>query len=158
MAMTRFLVLALLWTAAAWAPAAPQAAPARALATSELTIVSGEARHQFRVELALTPEDQAKGLMFRRELAADAGMLFVFPSIGEVSFWMRNTYIPLDLLFIDGDGRIVNITERAVPRSLATMPSGAPVRAVLEVNGGTVARLGIAPGDMVLHPMLNGER
>ena len=108
-------------------------------------------RHDFSVELAITPRQQQQGLMFRRDMAPDAGMLFVYRPQRAASMWMRNTMIPLDMLFIAEDGRIVKIVERAVPLSLKTISADHPVRAVLEVNGGTVARLGIAPGDRVIH-------
>ena len=108
-------------------------------------------RHDFDVELAITPQQQQQGLMFRRDMAPDAGMLFVYRPRRAASMWMRNTMIPLDMLFIAEDGRIVKIVERAVPLSLKTISADHPVRAVLEVNGGTVARLGIAPGDRVIH-------
>jgi hypothetical protein len=109
------------------------------------------ARHDIRVELAISPQQQQQGLMFRRDLAADAGMLFVYSRVRRVSMWMRNTYIPLDMLFIADDGEIVRIVERAVPLSLKTISSDQPVRGVLEMNGGTAARLGIKRGDRVLY-------
>lgn len=87
--------------------------------------------------------------MFRRELAPDAGMLFDFKTPTVATMWMRNTLIPLDMLFVGGDGHIVNIHERAVPQSDAIIAAAAPVRAVIELNGGTAARLGIRPGDRV---------
>lgn len=108
-------------------------------------------RHDFTVELAITPEQQAQGLMFRRDLGDSAGMLFLFGRERPVSFWMKNTLIPLDMLFIDRRGRIVDIAERTVPQSLTSISPGRPVAAVLELNGGTADRLGIAPGDRVLH-------
>lgn len=92
--------------------------------------------------------------MYRRRLAADAGMLFIFEKPEPARFWMKNTYIPLDIIFIAPDGRISNIAERTVPLSLETVASDGPVVAVLEVNGGTAARLGIRPGDRVIHPAL----
>lgn len=121
---------------------------------STLVIVSGDERHPFTVEMAVTSEQRAQGLMFRRELAADAGMLFDFgkrPS--RAAMWMKNTLIPLDMLFIAPDGRIESIAERTVPHSLESISSRGPVRAVLELNGGTVSRLGIEPGDRVEHPL-----
>ena len=130
----------------------------QALAVSEIAISSGGKRHNFRVEMALTDEQRARGLMFRRELAPDAGMLFDFEATQPVAFWMKNTFIPLDMLFIAADGRIVNIAERTVPHSLSVVPSAGPVRAVLELNGGTVARLGIRPGDRVVHAIFAGQR
>ncbi len=103
--------------------------------------------------MAVTPQERSRGLMERRELAADAGMLFDYGNERFVSFWMKNTLIPLDMLFIKSDGRIARIAERTTPLSLVAVPSGEAVRAVLEVNGGTADRLGIAPGDRVVHPI-----
>jgi uncharacterized membrane protein (UPF0127 family) len=91
--------------------------------------------------------------MHRPSMAADVGMLFDFKADAPVAMWMRNTLIPLDMLFITRDGRIANIAERTVPYSETSIPSKGPVRAVLEVNGGTAARLKIRPGDRVDHPM-----
>jgi uncharacterized membrane protein (UPF0127 family) len=124
---------------------------------SALTIeLADGTRHDLDVELALTPSQHAQGLMYRRDLAPDAGMLFVYRQDGPRSMWMKNTYIPLDMLFLARDGRVVQVVERAVPHSLATIASKESVAAVLELNGGTVDRLGIAPGDRVLHPALGG--
>lgn len=120
-------------------------------ASSELTIVSGTGRHQFKIEIATTGEAQARGLMFRRTLAPDAGMLFVYPVNGPIRMWMKNTYLPLDMLFVDDSGRITHIAERTVPHSTKIIRSNGPVRAVLEVNGGTASRLGITKGDRVIH-------
>jgi uncharacterized protein len=116
---------------------------------SRLTIDSGQGAQTFNVELATTPDQMQVGLMFRQNLAPDAGMLFVYPSEQQVAFWMKNTVIPLDMLFIAGDGKIRRIVERTIPLSTAVIPSVDEVRAVLEVNGGTAARLGIKPGDVV---------
>ncbi len=90
--------------------------------------------------------------MFRRVLAADAGMLFPYKRDQVMGFWMKNTLIPLDMLFVSADGVIRTIAQRTVPRSLMAVSSRVAVRAVLELNGGTTARLGIKPGDRVLHP------
>ena len=120
---------------------------------AELAIVSGGSRHRFTVELALTPEQMSQGLMFRRSMPADAGMLFDYRSVQPVSFWMRNTFIPLDLIFILPDGKIAGIHERAVPLDERPISSPVPVRAVLEVNGGTATRLGLRTGDRVVHPI-----
>jgi uncharacterized membrane protein (UPF0127 family) len=119
---------------------------------SALTIATRSARHDFTIELAQTPAEMERGLMFRTALAPDRGMLFLYADDRPVSFWMKNTYIPLDLFFIDRHGAIVQIAERAVPMSTALISSKAPVRAVLELNGGTAQRLGIAVGDRVEHP------
>jgi len=122
-------------------------------ATSELTIVSATGPHRFTVEVAQTPAQMEQGLMFRRAMASDAGMLFDYKTPTVATMWMRNTFIPLDMLFVDAQGRVVNIRERAVPQSLDVIAAAAPVRAVIELNGGTAARLGIAPGDQVQHPI-----
>lgn len=123
---------------------------------SKLVIAGQSGRHDFDVELAVNPDQRAQGLMYRRMMAADSGMLFDFGARPQrASMWMKNTFIPLDMLFIAGDGRIESIVERTVPHSLETVSSRGPVRAVLELNGGTVARLGIAPGDRVEHPIFS---
>jgi uncharacterized protein len=121
--------------------------------TSELTIISATGPHRFKVELAETPEQMTQGLMFRTSLAPDAGMLFDYKQPTAATMWMRNTLIPLDMLFVDAQGRIVNIHQRAVPQSLDVIAAAAPVRAVIELNGGTASRLGIEPGDRVVHPI-----
>lgn len=120
---------------------------------SPLVIVTAEGkRHQFRVELAADDQTRARGLMFRKELPADQGMLFDYGGTErEVAMWMQNTLIPLDMLFIRADATILSIAERTVPLSTDSIYAGGPVRAVLELNGGTVARLRIRPGDRVLH-------
>jgi len=110
----------------------------------------------FGVEMAVTPEEQAKGLMYRRELPEKQGMLFDFHREQPTSFWMKNTYIPLDMIFIRADGRILRIAENTKPLSEDLVPSGGPVRAVLEVIGGTAKKLGIARGDRVKHPIFRG--
>jgi len=136
------------------------AGAAGCLAASELQpleIASKSGVHVFAVELASTPQEQATGLMFRRELPEGRGMLFDFHRDQPTSFWMKNTYIPLDMIFIRGDGRILRIAENTVPLSETLIPSGGPVRAGLEVIAGTAKRLGIAPGDRVGHPIFEGR-
>jgi hypothetical protein len=118
---------------------------------SALSIVTAGGEKTFEVEIAKTPQQQAQGLMYRRSMAADAGMLFVYARPQRVSYWMKNTFIPLDMLFIAADGRIVNIRQRTVPHSLAPVRSDGEVLAVLELNGGTTSRLGIKAGDAVRH-------
>ena len=121
---------------------------------SELVVASAKGEHRFRVELALTPEQRAQGLQHRPFLAENAGMLFIFDQPGPIGMWMLNTLIPLDMIFIAADGRIANIAERTKPKSLDTVGSTGPAIGVLEVLGGTAARLGIRPGDRVVHPLL----
>jgi uncharacterized membrane protein (UPF0127 family) len=118
-----------------------------------LTIVSGSARHAFEVEVMREDADRAQGLMYRRSLAADRGMLFDFVRVEPVSMWMKNTYISLDMVFIRPDGTIARIAADTEPLSTRTISSGEPVNGVLEVAAGTAARLGIKPGDRVEHPM-----
>jgi len=122
---------------------------ARAAELQTLEIASKTGVHAFRVEMAITAEEKERGLMFRRELPEGQGMLFDFQFDQPVAFWMKNTYIPLDMIFIRGDGRILRIAENTEPLSERNIPSGGPVRAVLEVIGGTAKKLGIAPGDRV---------
>jgi uncharacterized membrane protein (UPF0127 family) len=129
--------------------------PLRAIDLQTLEIASATGVHPFAVEIADTDADRAKGLMYRKELPEGHGMLFDFKREQDVSFWMQNTYIPLDMIFIRGDGRILRIAENAEPLSTRLIPSGGPVLAVLEVIGGTAKKLGIAPGDRVAHPIFN---
>lgn len=116
---------------------------------SNLVIETSTGPKRFKVELAVTPEQEEQGLMYREHLDPDAGMLFVFNDTAPRSFWMKNTLIPLDMLFIAADGHIVDIHERAIPLSEDIIPSQVPARAVLELNGGAVTRLGIRVGDLV---------
>ncbi len=124
---------------------------------STLEIVTKNGVHVFSVELAANDEERQKGLMFRKELPEGQGMLFDFKNDQPISMWMRNTYIPLDMLFINSDGTIRRIAENTTPLSERTIPSGGPVRGVLEVIGGTAKKLGIAPGDRVAHPIFSGR-
>jgi uncharacterized membrane protein (UPF0127 family) len=106
-------------------------------------------------ELALTPGEQQLGLMYRRKLGEDEGMLFVFPGEQERSFWMKNTYVELDMIFLDSNFSVVSFIERAVPLSETPRRSQKPARYVLEVPGGSVARWGLTAGDtLVLHSKL----
>lgn len=118
----------------------------------EVTVVSASGAHSFTVEIADDAAERTRGLMFRREMADDAGMLFLFDEAAPRSFWMSNTYISLDIIYIGEDGRIVSIAERTTPFSERSIPSFGPAIAVLEVNGGTSDRLQFAAGDEVRHP------
>jgi hypothetical protein len=120
-----------------------------------LEIRSSGGVHRFDVEIADTPQARSFGLMYRDSLAADAGMLFDFREDREVAFWMKNTPIPLDMLFIRRDGVIAHIAADTVPFSEELVPSRAVVRFVLEVPAGTSAELGIAPGDFVMSPTIS---
>ena len=118
-----------------------------------LVIAAESGRFEFQVELAVSPEQRSQGLMFREELAEDRGMLFDFGRPQQASMWMRNTYLPLDMLFIDAEGRITQIASDTQPLSDNVIASREPVRAVLELRAGVTARLGIEPGDRVIHPL-----
>jgi uncharacterized membrane protein (UPF0127 family) len=131
------------------------AVPALALETfgmSELTVQTAAGPQKFSIELALNDAQMEQGLMFRRSMAPDAGMLFDFKQPTNVTMWMKNTVIPLDMLFLDTSGKIIDIHERAVPYSTDIIASAVPSRYVIELNGGTVARLGIKLGDQVASP------
>ena len=120
---------------------------------SSLVIVTASREIKFDVEIATTDAEHARGLMYRKQLGAYEGMLFDFFKEMPVSFWMKNTLIPLDMVFIAADGTIKHVHANAVPMSTDTIPSRYPVRAVLEINGGSAALLGIKPGDKVKHPI-----
>ena len=121
--------------------------------TKQVTIVSRDGKsHVFHIELALTPLQQEKGLMNRTEMAADAGMLFYFGQEDERGFWMKDTLIPLDMIFIKADGKILRVHDSAKPNDLTSIRSQGPAMAVLELNGGTAKKLGIVAGDRVRHP------
>ena len=135
-----------------WANAAPAASPAPVGAPLEVVTADG-GHHAFTVEVASTSEQLATGLMYRTSLAPDHGMLFDFGQPRPIAMWMKNTFIPLDMLFITADGHVISVAERTVPQSTTTITAPRPARAVLEVNGGTAERLGIKAGDKVVHPL-----
>lgn len=131
-----------------------EAAPASVtFEQSPLTIDAAHDRFEFQVEMAVSPEQRSQGLMFRESLEEDRGMLFDFGRPQRATMWMRNTYVPLDMLFIDADGRITQIAANTQPLSDTVVASREPVRAVLELRGGVSAKLGIKPGDRVIHPL-----
>ncbi len=134
-------------------------APVASAADRETVIVITEAgEHTFRVEIADDPREQERGLMFRRSMADDEGMLFPYSTDRRASFWMRNTYIPLDIIFIEANGTIESIAERTTPLSEKSVRSKGPVRFVLEINGGLSDTLGIAPGDRVGGPAIEARQ
>ena len=137
--------------AAATLPAAPIGA-ADGIAREPLALVTATGRHSFEVEIARTPETRSKGLMFRRTLGARHGMLFLYDDPQHVSMWMRNTYIPLDMVFILPDGTVHRVERETEPFSEAVIEAGARVQGVLEIPGGTAEELRLAPGDTVEHP------
>jgi uncharacterized protein len=125
---------------------------------ARLVLHRGDTEHLFTVEVADTPETRASGLMFRKELADDSGMLFIYPGKQKISMWMKNTLISLDMLFLDRDGTILHISERTTPLSTQVISSRFRVKAVLEVVAGTVERLGLRAGDRVEHDRLAADR
>jgi uncharacterized protein len=112
----------------------------------------------FNIDLATTPEQQSHGLMFRRSMPLDAGMLFLFRTVETANFWMKNTYISLDMLFVRQNGTISKIVARTTPHDLSKIFSDEPVAAVLEINGGEAERLGVKPGDKALYPAFAENR
>jgi uncharacterized protein len=151
--MTRRLVGTILaLAAAAYLVALLPAARGAEQQTLEITSKTGV--HVFSVELAVTDEERERGLMFRRSVPEFTGMLFDFKRDQEVSMWMKNTYVSLDMIFIQSDGRIRRIAENTEKESLKIIPSGGPVRAVLEVAAGTARKLGIEAGDRIASPIL----
>jgi uncharacterized membrane protein (UPF0127 family) len=158
--MRRFLISALAIALAACSPnsgeagaqstqSSPAAHPVSGLPVIPLKVIHGSKTFTFRVELARTPQEQSKGLMFRTELGPDEGMIFPFEPARGASFWMRNTVISLDLIFVGTDGRISNIAAGAIPYDESPLSSVGFAKAVLELRGGRAAELGIVPGDKV---------
>jgi hypothetical protein len=130
---------------------------ARAATIQPLEIVTKSGVQVFSVEMATTEEEKTTGLMYRKELADGKGMLFDFTPEQEVSMWMKNTYISLDMIFIRADGRILRIAENTEPMSTRIIPSRGLAKGVLEVIAGTARKYGIEPGDRVGHPLFNGH-
>lgn len=122
---------------------------------SDLTIVSKDQKHIFSVEIAQTFAQRQQGLMFRKEMAENNGMLFLFEEFQIITMWMKNTYIPLDILFLDQGGKIVHIAKSTVPESLDHIYAPVPSISVLEVNAGVTNRLKIKVGDKIKHPFFS---
>ena len=135
--------------------AALAGALAQAATFQPLEIATRSGVQIFSVEMATSEDEKQKGLMYRRELADGKGMLFDFSPEQQISMWMKNTYISLDMIFIRADGRILRIAENTEPESTAIISSGGLARGVLEVPAGTARKYGIAPGDRVSHPLFN---
>ena len=131
--------------------------PAQAASIQPLEIVTKSGVQVFSVEMATTEEEKTTGLMYRKELADGKGMLFDFSPEQQVSMWMKNTYISLDMIFIRADGRILRIAENTEPHSTKIISSGGLAKGVLEVIAGTAQKYGIAPGDRVAHPLFNSR-
>ncbi len=118
-----------------------------------ITVESATGSHVFDIEIADDPQERASGLMHRREMARNAGMLFVYDPPQEAAFWMKNTPLTLDILYADAAGVIINIARRTTPFSTRSIPSGGVVRGVLEINGGVAEELGVTEGDRLIHPV-----
>ena len=152
------LALALLTPGLATGVAAYMAAPATGvaqtgLATVPLTIQTATGKHRYTVEVAASPQAQETGMMYRRSMPANHGMIFPFATSRVLTFWMENTWLPLDLVFIGDDGKVVSIAADAKPMSRDIISSQVPARSVLELNGGEAARIGLRPGDMVSYKL-----
>jgi len=148
------LALLCAWASGVFAQSGP-IEPLDAFPVGKLEISDGKkVKHVFQVWLADSPQRQSQGLMFVRSLAPERGMLFVHDQPTPMSMWMKNTYIPLDMVFIDGRGRIQQIVEQTTPHSLDLIRSNEPALAVLEIAGGESRRLGLRPGQRVKHPAL----
>jgi uncharacterized membrane protein (UPF0127 family) len=130
-------------------PARAAVHPVSGLPVIPLSVTSGRKAHTFRVELAATGQQQELGLMYRTQMGADEGMIFPMKPPRLATFWMHNTVLPLDIIFIGTDGRIITIAANAVPYDDSTIPSGGVASGVLELNGGRAAQLGIKVGDRV---------
>ena len=135
----------------------PQGVAGQATAESGLDLIPLEIRsagrvHRFTVEVARTPDEQAQGLMYRESLAPDRGMLFPYSPPEVAGFWMKNTLIPLDMIFVREDGSIARIADNTIPHSLESVSADEPVAAVLEIAGGRAAELGITESDRVSWP------
>ncbi len=137
--------------AQAWQAKPKPAAVAPTGRLDTVEILTSRGRVKFTVELAVTKAEQERGLMFRKSLAPDRGMLFPYNPPQRAAFWMKNTLIPLDIIYIAPDGRVLSIARNAVPHDETPIPSGGVIRGVLEIPGGRAAQLGILPGDRVLN-------
>ena len=151
LSITRRKLIYLLPLGAIWAPLTSIAQGFATFNRSKLRVVTKSGKHEFIVEIAVTDRQHSQGLMFRQSLAKNAGMLFDYKVPTSITMWMKNTFIPLDMIFIGNDGRVINVVQRAIPFSENVISSAGKARGVLEVNGGTASRLGIKPGDKILH-------
>jgi uncharacterized membrane protein (UPF0127 family) len=147
------LHVVLLWELTLVARAAEDCRPAPERPRENLQIITASGLHSFKVEVARTPEQRAKGLMCRRTMGRDQGMLFTFDGETPIYMWMKNTYLPLDMVFVSPSGAVMAIAENTTPFSRELISSGAPAYAVIELNAGVAGELGIAQGSKVEHPV-----
>ncbi|MEN3976656.1 DUF192 domain-containing protein [Emcibacter sp. SYSU 3D8] len=145
-------MMLLAWTgmAAAFQPDPPEMGTAQTLPLAPLTVETRKGRVALQVQVADTDTTRQTGLMYRTSMPEREGMLFIFPHVHPVAFWMKNTILPLDIIFVDAAGRIMNIAAGTTPFSLRPITSDGPTKAVLELNAGASARLGIGVGDRVV--------
>ena len=149
--LTRRESLIVFFLGALFAPFKLNAKGITTFSHSKLHIVSKLGKFELKVELAITERQQSQGLMYRRHLASNAGMLFDYKVPKIITMWMKNTFIPLDMIFISSDGRVIRIVERTIPFSESVISSNKRARAVLEVNSGTASKLGLKTGDRIKH-------
>jgi uncharacterized membrane protein (UPF0127 family) len=154
--LLRLLTIACLAVTGAGATAGDSVSAFAGLPRDELQVVTDSGTHRFRVWIAADDRSRERGLMFVRKLPPDEGMLFLFERPQFAAFWMKDTYLSLDLVFIRADGVVVNVAEHARPLTLDPIPSAGPVKAVLELLAGTCGRIGLTAGDRILHPSLAG--
>jgi uncharacterized membrane protein (UPF0127 family) len=152
--LRRLLAIACLALTAASAAAGDLVSRFAGLPRSEIQVITQSGTHHFQVWIAADDRSRERGLMFVRKLSPDQGMLFLFERPQFAAFWMKNTYLSLDLVFIRADGVVVNVAENARPLTLDPIPSAGPVKAVLELLAGTSARIGLTAGSRILHPAL----
>ncbi|MHA6347611.1 DUF192 domain-containing protein [Roseivivax sp. CAU 1761] len=150
--------LAAALTCAGWAGAALAADTAGECSADRLALRGDFGTAQFAVEVVDTPEERARGLMFVEEMPRMSGMLFVYERAQPVAFWMKNTLIPLDIVFADASGVVQRVHDRAVPGDLTPIPGGEGIQYVLEINGGMAETLGIGEGDALRHPAIPDDR
>lgn len=158
MSLDRRFLLSLALTVALTGSACAQSSAPRdeaGVPLEALTVVTESGEHAFWVEIADNDEERARGLMFRPPLPDDRGMLFQFPDMAERGFWMENTPSPLDIVYIDDQGRIVSIARHTTPFSRQIVPSYGAAKGVLEVRAGRTEEIGARPGDTVRHPFFN---
>ena len=121
--------------------------------SDHMLVTTATGKHTFTLEIAKTNEERAKGLMFRKSMPQDHGMLFIFHDARPISMWMKNTLISLDMIFVSGEGMVTSIIQHTTPLSEEIITSDQPAQAVIEVNAGVAQKIGLAPGDKIHHPL-----
>ena len=124
---------------------------------SSLTIQTKDSEYIFNIEIAITEQERSRGLMHRKELKQTEGMLFLYPKNQIIKMWMKNTLIPLDMIFINNSGKIIDIFKMTIPKDLTPIGPDVKLKGVLEINGGLTSYLNINKGDLIIHPSLSGK-